>query len=138
MTPFSLPVYIGVSAGSGSLASESDRGSCGERLVQKVGTDPHCSEAPVFATEDRVWLSTRNLPLRLPCWKLGPRFLGPFKVLRRVNEACYSFPPITALTPRSMCLSSGRWWLVRSSSLDIFLINVWISVPLLESGSSSL
>uniref|UniRef100_A0A8K9UP97 Gypsy retrotransposon integrase-like protein 1 n=1 Tax=Oncorhynchus mykiss TaxID=8022 RepID=A0A8K9UP97_ONCMY len=56
---------------------------------QKIGADRRRSEAPVFAPGDRVWLSTRNLPLRLLCRKLGPRFVGPFKVLRRVNEVCY-------------------------------------------------
>ena len=43
----------------------------------------------MFAPGDRVWLSTRNLPLRLPCRKLGPQCVGPFKVLRRINEVCY-------------------------------------------------
>ncbi|KAK6292578.1 hypothetical protein J4Q44_G00371620 [Coregonus suidteri] len=38
---------------------------------------------------DRVWLSTRNLPLRLPCRKLSLRFVGTFKVLRRINEVTY-------------------------------------------------
>uniref|UniRef100_A0AAZ3RY11 Chromo domain-containing protein n=1 Tax=Oncorhynchus tshawytscha TaxID=74940 RepID=A0AAZ3RY11_ONCTS len=56
---------------------------------QKIGADRRRSEAPVFAPGDRVWLSTRNLPLHLLCRKLGPRFVGPFKVLRRVNEVCY-------------------------------------------------
>jgi hypothetical protein len=35
-------------------------------LHQKVVTDRHRSEAPVFALRDQVLLSTRNLPLRLP------------------------------------------------------------------------
>ncbi|XP_052331201.1 uncharacterized protein LOC118377556 isoform X2 [Oncorhynchus keta] len=61
-------------------------------LRQKVGADRHRSEAPVFARGDRVWLSTRNLPLRLPCRKLSPRFVGPFKVLRRVNKAGGGWP----------------------------------------------
>ena len=56
---------------------------------QKRSADRHRSEAPVFAPGDRVWLSTRNLPLRLPCRKLGPQCVGPFKVLRRINEVCY-------------------------------------------------
>ncbi|KAM9536730.1 uncharacterized protein ACWYII_040580 [Salvelinus alpinus] len=57
------------------------------KLRQKAGADRHRSEAPVFAPGDRVWLSTRNLPLRLNCRKWDPRFVGPFKVLRRLNEA---------------------------------------------------
>ena len=43
----------------------------------------------MIAPGDRVWLSPRNLPLRLPCRKRGPGFVGPFKVLRRLNEVCY-------------------------------------------------
>jgi hypothetical protein len=34
---------------------------------QKASADRHRSEAPVYALGDRVWLSSRNLPLRLPC-----------------------------------------------------------------------
>ena len=77
---------------------------------QKVSTDCNRSETPVVAPGDRVWLSTRNLPRNLPCPKLGPWFVGPFKS-RRVNEACYrlQLPLITVLTPRFICLSSGLW-----------------------------
>ena len=60
--PLPFPVRTGVPAGSGALASESDR--------------DHRSEAPLFAPGDRVWLSTRNLPLRLLCRKLGLQFGG--------------------------------------------------------------
>jgi hypothetical protein len=55
---------------------------------QKRSADQHRSEAPMFSPGDQVWLSTRNLPLRLPCWKLGTQCVGPFKVLRRINEVC--------------------------------------------------
>ena len=44
---------------------------------QKENADRHSSVALVFGPGDRVWLSTRNLPLCLPCRKLGPRFVGP-------------------------------------------------------------
>uniref|UniRef100_A0AAY5K1Q8 Chromo domain-containing protein n=1 Tax=Esox lucius TaxID=8010 RepID=A0AAY5K1Q8_ESOLU len=62
---------------------------------QKSAADRRRSDAPVYTVGDRVWLSTRNLPLRLPCRKLGPRFVGPFKVLGRVNEVTYKLqlPP---------------------------------------------
>jgi hypothetical protein len=51
------------------------------------------SEALVLAPGDQVWLSTRNLSVRLPYWKLGPRFVWPFKVLRRLRYATdYSLP----------------------------------------------
>uniref|UniRef100_A0AAY5KVD2 Chromo domain-containing protein n=1 Tax=Esox lucius TaxID=8010 RepID=A0AAY5KVD2_ESOLU len=62
---------------------------------QKSAADRRRSDAPVYTVGDRVWLSTQNLPLRLPCRKLGPRFVGPFKVLRRVNEVTYKLqlPP---------------------------------------------
>ena len=68
---------------------------------QKASANRHRSEAPVYAPGDRVWLSTRNLPLHLPCRKRDPGFVGPFKVLRRLNKVCYrlQFPLITILTP---------------------------------------
>ena len=40
---------------------------------QKASADRHRSEG-------RVWLSTRILPLRLLCRKLGTWYVGPFKV----------------------------------------------------------
>jgi hypothetical protein len=83
----------------------------------------------MFAPGDQVWLSTRNLPLRLPCWKLGPQCVGPFKVLRRINKVCYRLQITIVLTPRFMCLSSGRWWLVtcRKMRCRRFLRPFWTS-----------
>ncbi|KAJ7997424.1 hypothetical protein DPEC_G00228830 [Dallia pectoralis] len=68
---------------------------------QKTSADRRRSEAPVYTPGDRVWVSTRNLPVRLPCRKLGPWFVGPFKVLRRVNEVTYrlQLPPDYRINP---------------------------------------
>lgn len=52
-------------------------------------------EMPEFQTGDQVWLSTRDLKLRLPNRKLSPRFVGRFEILSRVNPVCYKLklPP---------------------------------------------
>ncbi|CAJ0940316.1 unnamed protein product [Ranitomeya imitator] len=40
-----------------------------------------------FVIGDMVWLSSRNLRLKIPSKKLGPRFVGHFKVVQIVNSA---------------------------------------------------
>ncbi|KAK3558896.1 hypothetical protein QTP86_032157, partial [Hemibagrus guttatus] len=37
----------------------------------------------------RVWLSTQNLCLKLPCRKLSPKFIGPFEIICQVNPVAY-------------------------------------------------
>ncbi len=80
----------------------------GER--ESVGLSPHPPPAvvrrhktfadaraptPLYQPGDRVWLSTRDLRLRLPCRKLSPCYIGPFKILRQINEVTYhlQLPP---------------------------------------------
>lgn len=43
----------------------------------------------LFSPGDRVWLSSAHLRLRCPSQKLGPRFIGPFTVKRRINDVAY-------------------------------------------------
>ncbi|CAJ0927859.1 unnamed protein product [Ranitomeya imitator] len=40
-----------------------------------------------FVVGDMVWLSSRNLRLKIPSKKLGPKFVGPFIVVQIVNSA---------------------------------------------------
>ncbi|XP_041419736.1 uncharacterized protein LOC121393946 [Xenopus laevis] len=42
-----------------------------------------------FRVGDLVWLSTRHIKLPCPSKKLGQRFLGPFPIIRRVNEVTF-------------------------------------------------
>uniref|UniRef100_A0A3B1KK37 Gypsy retrotransposon integrase-like protein 1 n=1 Tax=Astyanax mexicanus TaxID=7994 RepID=A0A3B1KK37_ASTMX len=67
---------------------------------QKAQADRHRGETPLFNPGDRVWLSTRDLKLRLPCCKLSPQFVGPFRILQRINNVTYKL-----LLPRNYRVS---------------------------------
>ncbi|KAL0168628.1 hypothetical protein M9458_036850, partial [Cirrhinus mrigala] len=46
-------------------------------------------------------MSTRDLRLRLPCRKLSPRYIGPFKILRQINNITFQLqlPPRYRIHP---------------------------------------
>ncbi|KAL0186389.1 hypothetical protein M9458_018059, partial [Cirrhinus mrigala] len=43
----------------------------------------------------------RDLRLRLPCRKLGPRYMGPFQIQRQINDVTYQLqlPPRYCIHP---------------------------------------
>ena len=51
--------------------------------------DKKRSEGPDLGVNDLVWLSTRNIKLKVPSWKLGPRFIGPYRVIKIINPVAF-------------------------------------------------
>ncbi len=53
--------------------------------------------APTLHPGQKIWLSSKDLPLKVESHKLAPRFIGPFKVIRKVNPVSYRL-----LLPKSL------------------------------------
>uniref|UniRef100_A0AAQ4RGT8 CCHC-type domain-containing protein n=1 Tax=Gasterosteus aculeatus aculeatus TaxID=481459 RepID=A0AAQ4RGT8_GASAC len=77
---------------------------------QKGNADLHRRIAPRFQPGQDVWLSTRNIRLRLPSKKLSPRFVGPFKIIKQINPVSYrlQLPPTTGSIRLSTYPCSNR------------------------------
>ncbi len=56
---------------------------------QEQQTNRHRRPAPEYTPGQWVWLSTRDLRLRLPCRKLIPRYVGPFKIIRQISPVSF-------------------------------------------------
>ncbi|KAL0176948.1 hypothetical protein M9458_029278 [Cirrhinus mrigala] len=58
-------------------------------------------QGPAYAPGQKVWLSTRDICLRLPSRKLSPRFVGPFTILEQVNPVTFKLqlPPQYRIHP---------------------------------------
>uniref|UniRef100_A0A3B3HIF1 Gypsy retrotransposon integrase-like protein 1 n=1 Tax=Oryzias latipes TaxID=8090 RepID=A0A3B3HIF1_ORYLA len=48
----------------------------------------HRVVGPTYQPGQRVWLSTRNIPIQAHSRKLAPRFIGPYTIERIINPTC--------------------------------------------------
>ncbi|KAK3541017.1 hypothetical protein QTP86_011208, partial [Hemibagrus guttatus] len=67
-----------------------------QRIQANRRRRPH----PPYRVGQRVWLSTQNLRLKLPCRKLSPKFVSPFDIVRQPvhppgigDTDCVELPP---------------------------------------------
>ncbi len=51
----------------------------------KAQADRHWSKPPVYVVGQKVWLSSKNIPLHTVCNKLAPKFIGPFTVTKIIS-----------------------------------------------------
>ncbi|KAI2644120.1 Transposon Tf2-8 polyprotein [Labeo rohita] len=72
-----------------------------QRTIRRHKADARRRDTPIYHPGDKVWLSMRDIWLKLPCRKLSPRYIGPFEILRQINEVTYQLqlPPRYRIHP---------------------------------------
>ncbi len=56
---------------------------------RKMTADFQRSDAPNYQPGQKVWLSTRDIRMHLPCKKLSPSNVGPFPITKPINPVTY-------------------------------------------------
>ncbi|KAI2656914.1 Transposon Tf2-6 polyprotein [Labeo rohita] len=86
-----------------------------QRAIHRTKTqaDRRRRAGPLYEPGQWVWLSTRDLRLRLPCKKLSPRYVGPFKISRQITPVSFrlELPPEYRISPTfhiSLLKPAGR------------------------------
>lgn len=67
----------------------------------KEQADHSCRPHPSYHPGQWVWLSTQDLRLQLPCRKLSPWYVGPFKIIRQITLSPFrlSLPSSYRISP---------------------------------------
>lgn len=62
---------------------------CSEQFCTSTCRQTARGSLTPILTSQWVWLSNKNLKLKLPSQKVSPRYIGPFKVFRQINPVIY-------------------------------------------------
>lgn len=54
---------------------------------RKMAANKHRVPVPQYQAVQSVWLSSKTIPAKTDCWKLTPRYLGPFQITKIISPS---------------------------------------------------